>query len=156
MRRIASHYIYWRQFYRLHYVELNDNGVLAGIFPLEGEIAGTEFYDGILILVPIPALDAGVQENKRCHQDSYSDTSFVIPSQAPGTRALLTCCRENSWQMPWNVKVLQVLLKRVRLFVYCYWAAFPWQRRNSAQMTAVAMATFKDSDVSLSGGKLGI
>ena len=71
MRRIASHYIYWRQFYRLHYVELNDNGVLAGIFPLEGEIAGTEFYDGILILVPIPALDAGVQENKRCHQDSY-------------------------------------------------------------------------------------
>ena len=81
MRRIASHYIYWRQFYRLHYVELNDNGVLAGIFPLEGEIAGTEFYDGILILVPIPALDAGVQENKRCHQDSYSDTSFVIPSQ---------------------------------------------------------------------------
>ena len=59
MRRIASHYIYWRQFYRLHYVELNDNGVLAGIFPLEGEIAGTEFYDGILILVPIPALDAG-------------------------------------------------------------------------------------------------
>ena len=54
MRRIASHYIYWRQFYRLHYVELNDNGVLAGIFPLEGEIAGTEFYDGILILVPIP------------------------------------------------------------------------------------------------------
>ena len=113
MRRIASHYIYWRQFYRLHYVELNDNGVLAGIFPLEGEIAGTEFYDGILILVPIPALDAGVQ-------------------------------------------VLQVLLKRVRLFVCCYWAAFPWQRRNSAQMTAVAMATFKDSDVSLSGGKLGI
>ena len=82
MRRIASHYIYWRQFYRLHYVELNDNGVLAGIFPLEGEIAGTEFYDGILILVPIPVLDAGVQENKRCHQDSYSDTSFVIPSQA--------------------------------------------------------------------------
>lgn len=59
MRRIASHYIYWRQFYRLHYVELNDNGVLAGIFPLEGEIAGTEFYDGILILVPIPRLTQG-------------------------------------------------------------------------------------------------
>ena len=73
MRRIASHYIYWRQFYRLHYVELNDNGVLAGIFPLEGEIAGTEFYDGILILVPIPALDAGVQENKRCREQGTFD-----------------------------------------------------------------------------------
>ena len=153
MRRIASHYIYWRQFYRLHYVELNDNGVLAGIFPLEGEIAGTEFYDGILILVPIPALDAGAQENKRCHQDSYSDTSCVIPSQVREQGAFGMLPGE---QLPWNVKVLQVLLKRVRLFVCCYWAAFPWQRRNSAQMTAVAMATFKDSDVSLSGGKLGI
>ena len=126
-----------------------------GIFPLEGEIAGTEFYDGILILVPIPALDAGVQENKRCHQDSYSDTSFVIPSQAweQGTFDMLP---GEQLADAWNVKVLQVLLKRVRLFVCCYWAAFPWQRRNSAQMTAVAMATFKDSDVSLSGGKLGI
>ena len=50
MRRIASHYIYWRQFYRMHYVELDDSGILTGVFPLEGEIAGTEFYDGILIL----------------------------------------------------------------------------------------------------------
>lgn len=61
MRRIASHYIYWRQFYRLHYVELNDNGVLAGIFPLEGEIAGTEFYDGILTCTYSRALTAGVR-----------------------------------------------------------------------------------------------
>ena len=73
MRRIASHYIYWRQFYRLHYVELNDNGVLAGIFPLEGEIAGTEFYDGILILVPIPALDSELQ--KMCQNKNPDDTA---------------------------------------------------------------------------------
>ena len=65
MRRIASHYIYWRQFYRMHYVELDESGILTGVFPLEGEIAGTEFYDGILILVPIPALDARLKGNKR-------------------------------------------------------------------------------------------
>ena len=81
MRRIASHYIYWRQFYRMHYVELDDSGILTGVFPLEGEIAGTEFYDGILILVPIPALDARLKGNKRYYLNSYSDTPFVIPSQ---------------------------------------------------------------------------
>lgn len=62
MRRIASHYIYWKQFYRMHYVELDDWGILTGVFPLEGEIAGTEFYDGILIPVPVPALDSGSQK----------------------------------------------------------------------------------------------
>lgn len=62
MRRIASHYIYWKQFYRMHYVELDDRGILTGVFPLEGEIAGTEFYDGILIPVPVPALDSGSQK----------------------------------------------------------------------------------------------
>ncbi|RHO67795.1 hypothetical protein DW083_17010 [Parabacteroides sp. AF48-14] len=51
MRRVASHYIYWKQFYRMHYVELDDKGVLTGVFPLEEEIAGTEFYDGILFPV---------------------------------------------------------------------------------------------------------
>ena len=81
MRRIASHYIYWRQFYRMHYVELDDSGILTGVFPLEGEIAGTEFYDGILILVPIPALDARLKGNKRYYLNFYSDTPFVIPSQ---------------------------------------------------------------------------
>lgn len=59
MRRIASHYVYWKQFYRMHYVELDDRGALTGVFPLEGEIAGTEFYGGILIPIPVPALDAG-------------------------------------------------------------------------------------------------
>ena len=52
MRRIASHYIYWQRWYHLHYVELDDAGCLVGVFPLEKEIASTEFYDGALILVP--------------------------------------------------------------------------------------------------------
>lgn len=51
MRRVASHYVYWNELFRMHYVELDDAGCLAGIYPLEGEIAGTEFYDGILFPV---------------------------------------------------------------------------------------------------------
>jgi hypothetical protein len=35
----------------MHYVELDDAGCLVGVFPLEGEQAGTEFYDGIMLLV---------------------------------------------------------------------------------------------------------
>ena len=80
MRRVASHYIYWKQFYRMHYAELDDRGVLAGVFPLEEEIAGTEFYDGILI--PGPALDAGSQENRQFHRSSYLGSPFAIPRGA--------------------------------------------------------------------------
>ena len=53
MRRIASHCIYWQKWYRMHYLELDAEGCLVGVFPLEQEIANTEFYDGTLILVPL-------------------------------------------------------------------------------------------------------
>lgn len=49
MRRIASHYIYWRKWYRMHYLELDAKGRLTGVYPLVQEIANTEFYDGTLI-----------------------------------------------------------------------------------------------------------
>lgn len=52
MRRIAAHYIYCRQVYRMHYLELDDDGRLLGIYPLTEEIAGTAFYDGVLIPLP--------------------------------------------------------------------------------------------------------
>lgn len=51
MRRVASHYMYWNGLLRMHYVELDDAGCLVGIYPLEDEVAGTEFYDGILFPV---------------------------------------------------------------------------------------------------------
>lgn len=51
MRRVASHYVYWNGLFRMHYVELDDEGCLAGVYPLDCEIAGTEFYDGILFPV---------------------------------------------------------------------------------------------------------
>lgn len=55
MRRVASHYVYWNELFRMHYVELDDTGCLVGVFPLEGEQAGTEFYDGIIL--PVMAED---------------------------------------------------------------------------------------------------
>lgn len=52
MRRVAAHYLMCREgVFRLHYIELNDLGYINGIYPLEQEIAGTAFYDGILFPV---------------------------------------------------------------------------------------------------------
>lgn len=52
MRRVAAHYIWYRQVCRMHYLELDDKGCLSAIHPLVEEIAGTEFYDGILLPIP--------------------------------------------------------------------------------------------------------
>jgi hypothetical protein len=60
MRRIAAHYIYWRQLYKMSYLELTDEGLFKGVFPLDGEIAGTEFYDGLLIPVNEPGQLSGL------------------------------------------------------------------------------------------------
>lgn len=53
MRRLASHYIWYKEkVYRLHYLEIDNRNCLKGIFPLTEEIPGTEFYDGVLIPIP--------------------------------------------------------------------------------------------------------
>ncbi|MDR1499777.1 MAG: hypothetical protein LBI58_02235 [Tannerellaceae bacterium] len=39
----------------MSYVEITDQGVLLGIYPLEEEIPSTEFYDGLLFIVPAGA-----------------------------------------------------------------------------------------------------
>jgi hypothetical protein len=53
MRRIAAHYIYWKELLPLHYIELDDNDLFVGVYPLCEEIAGTVFKDGIIF----PTLD---------------------------------------------------------------------------------------------------
>ena len=58
MRRIAAHFVWYKQVHRMHYVELDDEGRFRGVFPLTEEIAGTEFYDGVLIPVPASFLNA--------------------------------------------------------------------------------------------------
>lgn len=68
MRRIASHYVYWKQLLRLHYVELDEKENLVGVFPLNGEIAGTEFYDGILV----PALAEGEKMDRQGIEFSWA------------------------------------------------------------------------------------
>ncbi len=49
MRRLAAHYVWYTDVLSLHYIELTDDGMLAGVFPLTEELAGTTFYDGVLI-----------------------------------------------------------------------------------------------------------
>lgn len=49
MRRLASHFIYCGGIRRMSYLELDEEDRFRGIYPLREEIAGTAFYDGILI-----------------------------------------------------------------------------------------------------------
>lgn len=53
VKRIAAHYIYYptNGFLKLHYVELNSNNCLSGIYPLLQETANTSFFNGVLLLL---------------------------------------------------------------------------------------------------------
>lgn len=100
MRRVASHYVYWNGLFRMHYVELDDAGCLTGIYPLEGEIAGTEFYDGILF----PVVEGG----RIFHADGTK-----IP------------CRWNPVPMPIGNGGFRKRPRSVKPPSCCYCAAFP-------------------------------
>jgi hypothetical protein len=52
MKRLAAHYILLpdNRLLQQHYVELDDDHHLLGVFPLNKEIANTVFHNGILML----------------------------------------------------------------------------------------------------------
>ena len=52
MKRLAAHYVLMPDdtLLKQHYVELDDENRLLGVFPLDKEIANTLFYNGILML----------------------------------------------------------------------------------------------------------
>ena len=54
MKRLAAHYVLLPddRLLKQHYVELDDENRLLGVFPLEREIANTVFYNGILLIHP--------------------------------------------------------------------------------------------------------
>ena len=52
MKRYAAHYLYSpEKIYRLHVIELNDEGEIRQIFPLTHEIESTAFYNGTIVPV---------------------------------------------------------------------------------------------------------
>ena len=52
MKRFAANYIACQSVDRLHYVEVTFGSVLNGVFPLEKELAGTSFLNGVIWVVP--------------------------------------------------------------------------------------------------------
>lgn len=52
MKRFASHYIFLKTAFRLHYVEVDDNYLLEGVFPLDKELSSTAFYNGVIVVLP--------------------------------------------------------------------------------------------------------
>lgn len=52
-KRFAAHYIFLGEgkIYKQYYLELGDNNDIEGVYPLETEIEGTVFHNGILFPV---------------------------------------------------------------------------------------------------------
>ncbi|MDR1919055.1 MAG: hypothetical protein LBQ65_05355 [Tannerellaceae bacterium] len=73
MRRIASHRIFWKKLYPLSYVELTDEGVFLGVYPLREEISATEFYDGLLLPLPPGAPLSHPLTAEEIHQSGLTD-----------------------------------------------------------------------------------
>jgi hypothetical protein len=85
MKRLAAHYIYLSpdKILKLHYVELDDENHLLGIFPLKEEIANTEFYTGVLIQV---------QEGEQC--EIYLAENLTVIDCLP-SKFSASDCRSN-------------------------------------------------------------
>lgn len=103
MRRIASHYILYQHCYRLHYVELDERNVVVSLRPLQEEISGTAFYDGILLLWP--------------QSKEPFDTRAIWPAGLPA--GLAQICNDLLQFVSWNqldladpVQVLQLSADR--------------------------------------------
>lgn len=89
-RRLAAHYVYYNGLYRMHYVEVDGEGRVTGIHLLVEEIAGTAFYNGLLLVVPDTftlSSMLGQQEKWREQFPSLEileilrrgDTAFTVP-----------------------------------------------------------------------------
>ncbi|MDD3508537.1 MAG: hypothetical protein PHY27_08940 [Parabacteroides sp.] len=98
MKRFAANYIACQSVDRLHYVEVTSGSVLNGVFPLEKELAGTSFLNGVIWVVPaalgwevadvwsrLTAMhhqlpDASVPEMLKVLIDSPVETSSTYPA----------------------------------------------------------------------------
>lgn len=52
-RRFAAHFIYCNGLFRMHCLELDAAGCVQALFPLREEIAGTSFYNGMIVAAPV-------------------------------------------------------------------------------------------------------
>lgn len=91
-RRFASHFIYYNGFYRMHYVELDENNQVRGIYPLKEEIAETVFYNGIIIIVRdiinLPDLLRRLEEIQKDKPEVdfrmlLKAANFIVPASEP-------------------------------------------------------------------------
>ena len=98
VKRFAANYIACQSVERLHYVEVTSGSVLNGVFPLEKELAGTSFLNGVIWVVPaalgwevadvwsrLTAIrqhmpDASVPEMLKVLIDSPVETSSTYPA----------------------------------------------------------------------------
>ncbi len=79
MKRLAAHYIVLpgNRIYKQHYIVLDDQDCICGVHPLNQEVAGTEFYNGLLfpIFRNFETTGAGILEELKSLQNEHPESS---------------------------------------------------------------------------------
>ena len=128
MKRFASHFLFLPAYgYLKQYAIETEEGIVVRLFPLTEEIENVEWLPGAIVLLTQNEL----KEPDTIFSLTNASRNLLItpPSFIDGSCGLMPVYFPN--------------------FDTATYAAC---RRNSAQTTAVAMATFKDSEVSRSAG----
>ena len=132
MSRWAAHFvIVGETIYRMHCLEIASSGDLQEIFPLTEEIAGTSFLDGVLLAVTASSVLTEKRSPNCYGVKRYLNTLCCYPIYS------------NNHLWPLHLE------KRFDYFTSNFIRS---RRLNSAQTTAVAIATLSDSAVSLYDG----
>ena len=125
MKRYASHFLFLpgHGYLKQYVVEIGEGQCVSRIFPLTEEVENTEWLPGVIALLTEAETDYP-------HFDTCCNILTAIP---PVIEEELSCL------IPWL------------FFPFDFYYNAAW-RRNSAQTTAVAIATFNDSEVSRPAG----
>ena len=130
IKRFASHFIFLPGHgYLKQYVVGVEEGQVVSAFSLTEEIEGVEWFPGVIALL----------NNEEDISEGYSGIFQKANEVLQELPEIL---------LPRNVSFRNKCLSTLSFRFYNDAAC----RRNSAQTTAVAIATFSDSDVSLSAG----
>ena len=108
VRRLAAHYLFFNGIYRMHYLEFDADNGLLGIFPLRVEVARTEFYNGIVWVVPEKNGPEYIEGRLNAWRASHPGKSLkecleaetALPVCVPGMPAAVRCGSSGQQPVP--------------------------------------------------------
>ena len=124
MKRYASHFLFLpgHGCLKQYVVEMDEGQGASRVFPLTEEVENTEWLPGVIVLLPFEEAHLGQETVGLSFDKCHNILTAVPPGIEEETR----------------------LIGSLVIFPFRFYYNAAW-RRNSAQTTAVAIATFNDS-----------